>query len=385
MTLRKVFFWLHLTAGTVAGTVILIMSVTGVLLTYERQIISWADCGYRSASPSPGAARLPVETLLGGIYDSDRALPASITLREDPAAPAEAAFGRERTIFIDVYTGEVIGEGSRRVRAFFRTVTDWHRWLGAKDESRATARAITGACNLAFLFLVVTGFYLWFPRKWTAQHISSVTLFRSGLKGKARDFNWHNVIGFWSAIPLFFVVLGALVISYPWATNLVYRLAGSEPPAQKAPARAAGDPASPFSASNLDGVNAAWAQAERQVSGWRSISLRLPASDGAPLAFTIDKAHRGRPDQRSLLTVDRATGDVIAFEAFSSYSPGRQLRTWLRWVHTGEAGGIPGQTIAGIASAGGAVLVWTGIALALRRFRASRARKQVREEVEVRS
>ena len=40
---RKLLFWCHLTAGVTAGIVILIMSVTGVLLAYEKQIISWAD------------------------------------------------------------------------------------------------------------------------------------------------------------------------------------------------------------------------------------------------------------------------------------------------------------------------------------------------------
>ena len=37
MTLRTVFFWLHLTAGVVAGAIILLMSATGVALTFERQ------------------------------------------------------------------------------------------------------------------------------------------------------------------------------------------------------------------------------------------------------------------------------------------------------------------------------------------------------------
>ncbi len=62
------------------------------------------------------------------------------------------------------YTGELLGKGDQEVRKFFRVVTDWHRWLGASVESRATGRAITGASNLAFPFLVGTGFYLWWPR-----------------------------------------------------------------------------------------------------------------------------------------------------------------------------------------------------------------------------
>jgi hypothetical protein len=42
--------------------------------------------------------------------------------------------------------------------------------------------------------------------------------------------------------------------------------------------------------------------------------------------------------------------------------------------------GIPGQTIAGLATGGAVVLVWTGIALALRRFRAWIGRRATRED-----
>ena len=41
---------------------------------------------------------------------------------------------------------------------------------------------------------------------------------------------------------------------------------------------------------------------------------------------------------------------------------------WLRFLHTGEALGWPGQLVAGIASLGGVMLVWTGLALAVRRL-----------------
>ncbi|MEJ7607898.1 MAG: hypothetical protein WKF37_16905 [Bryobacteraceae bacterium] len=62
--IRKFFFWLHLSAGTVAGVVILSMAVSGFLLSYERQMVAFADRGFRSTPPSATAQRLPVETLL---------------------------------------------------------------------------------------------------------------------------------------------------------------------------------------------------------------------------------------------------------------------------------------------------------------------------------
>ena len=94
----------------------------------------------------------------------------------------------------------------------------------------------------------------------------------------------------------------------------------------------------------------------------------MPNSPTAPLAFTIDRGNGGRPDLRAQLTLDPRTSEVAKWEPFASNNMGRQLRLWSRWVHTGEAGGLFGQTLAGLASLGGAVLVYTGFALAWRRF-----------------
>lgn len=365
--LRKIIFWCHLPVGAIAGVVILIMCVTGVLLAYEKQITLWADThAYKSTPPSAEARHLPVATLIENARNSRGANPASITLRSYPSAPAEIGFGRETIpLFVNPYTGNVLGEGSQQVRGFFRTMTDWHRWLGAKGDNRNVARAITGACNLGFLFLVISGFYLWWPRNWNLKSVRSVVWFRRGLPAKARDFNWHNTIGFWSSVPLFVIVLSSVVISYTWAGNLVYRIVGETPPAPRANqnANARENKDAPLAVNDLD---TAWLRAEQQVSDWQSISL--PLSNASQLAFNIDSGTGGQPQKRAQLVLDRSTGEVVRWEPFSSYSRGRQLRSILRFAHTGEVLGIAGQTIAGAVSMGGAVLVLTGLGLALRRF-----------------
>lgn len=368
--LRKIIFWCHLPVGVIAGLVILNMCVTGVLLTYEKQIMAWADTrGYRSAPPTPGAQRLPVETLIAKARESHEGNPTAVTIKSDASAPAEIAFGREKTLFVNPYTGSIYGEGSQKVRSFFRGVTDWHRWLGAKGENRNVARAITGACNLGFLFLVMSGFYLWWPRNLNLKALRNVTWFKRGLPSKARDFNWHNVIGFWSAVPLFIIVLSAVVISYTWAGNLVYRIVGETPPAPRAsqPTPANGNNNKPQVdlASNL---NSTWLRAEQQVSDWRSITMQLPASATTQLTFNIDSGTGGQPQKRAQLVLDRESGEVVRWEPFASYTRGRQLRSILRFAHTGEVAGIFGQTIAGLVSFGGSILVFTGLALAIRRF-----------------
>ena len=103
--------------------------------------------------------------------------------------------------------------------------------------------------------------------------------------------------------------------------------------------------------------------------------MRLPESARRPVVFTIDTGDGGQPQKRATLTLDRATAATIRWETFADNNAGRRLRSWSRFVHTGEAFGVAGQTLAGVGSLGGVVLVWTGIALALRRLWAWRRRQ----------
>jgi uncharacterized iron-regulated membrane protein len=384
MTLRTVLFWTHFTAGVTVGAVILTMSATGVLLMYERQLIEWSDRAHRSVPPSDGAKRLPIETLLARVAQQqpDRA-PTAVVLRSEATAPAAVTLG-QTTLLQDVYTGRLLGEPSTDVRRVMTDLRAWHRWLAMDGENRATGKAISGWANLIFLFIVLSGIYLWMPRKWAWPNVRAVAWFRGGLRGKARDFNWHNVIGIWSAIPLALVVATAMPISFPWANALVYRMAGEVPPPPAAATRTTGEPRHAPRV-HIEGLNELWTRAEHHVSGWRSISLRLPATPDGPAVFAIDRGNGGQPQLRSTLTLSATTGEVLRWEPFESQTLGRRLRSWSRFTHTGEYYGLIGQTLAGLVSAGAVVLGCTGLALALRRlfgrFSTSRATGRVRRDV----
>lgn len=409
---RTVVFWLHLAAGVLAGIVVLIMSVTGVALTYEKQMLEWADRRAWSVPPPAGSTPLPPETLLARVREArPEAAPATLTLRADPTAPATVALEGHGAVLVDPYTGQVLGPPPAGLRAFFRTTTNWHRWLAMSGDGRSTGRAITGASNLLFLFIVLSGMYLWLPRIWTWLQFKQVLWFRRGLSSKARDFNWHNVIGIWSAVPLAIVVAGAVPISYPWASNLVYRMVGEEPPRPQGPpgggpgggargpqrpaggeargggqTRGGGDARGRNAEAapeiiDLAGLDGAYQQAVSRVPEWRSMSLRVPHGPQPSLVVTIDEGYGGQPQKRGTLTVARASGAVEKFESFADQSTGRRLRSWFRFAHTGEYYGLVGQTIAGVVSAGGVVLVWTGLALAWRRLIGWLRRRQPRDVV----
>jgi uncharacterized iron-regulated membrane protein/flavodoxin len=376
--LHKIIFWSHLLAGITAGTVIFIMSFTGVALMYEPQISEYSERSARWVTP-PGskANRLSFDDLVAKVQEANSdARPAAIIVKSDPAASVAINLGRENTVFVNPYSGEFLG-GLSATHNFLHDVVDWHRWLGTEGEGRTTARAITGACNLAFFWLAITGVYLWWPPSWHWRALKHSFLFNPRLSGKARDWNWHNVIGFWSSTVLVILTLTAAVMSYPWANDLLYTLTGSEPPPRaqaSAPvaqnqrrARRANE--EPRAAKPIASFDALLAQAEQQVPGWVMIMLRFPPRGDGPVTASIQGPDAFHPFQRSQLTLNSATGDVVKWEPYANNNTGRKLRTWVRALHTGEVFGFAGQTVAGLASLGGCFLVWTGLAMAWRRFR----------------
>jgi uncharacterized iron-regulated membrane protein len=329
-------------------------------------------------------------------------------------------------------------------------MNSWHRWLGQDGEHRNFARAVTGACNFAFLALGITGLYLWWPRAWSARAVRAIALFNFRLRGKARDFNWHNVIGLWSAPVLIVLTATALPMSYTWASDLIYRLTGTEAPApggggSGGPGGAIAPPVAlpkpPDDARPL-GYDALLAAAQKEVPHWDQMTLRLngatsgrgrggggaglvgadgrgggrggreagtPGERGAggqagegrgrgrgigeaganagaasianatqggsgasaqpqPVTIALRESGSWPRTATTTFTLDPYTGAVLRRDGFADQNLGRQIRSWTRFLHTGEALGPLGQLVAGLASLGGCVLMYTGFALAWRRF-----------------
>lgn len=379
MSVRKVIFWLHLLCGIAAGIIILVMSVTGVALTYQKQMTAWADKRACRMQVPANAVPLSAEALIARYRQTmPEALPVSLSLSSDRSMPASLTLASNEMAFVNPYTGELLGSGARGTRQFFKAMTDLHRWLALSGESRKTGKAITGAANFIFLFLALSGLYLWWPRQWTAAIVRAIAWFRGRLPGRARDSNWHNVFGFWCLIPLILIIVSGIVISYPWASKLVFRLAGSQmtlpagPPGHRGgpPTAGRGGPAAPRAPLQLEGLDRMIATVRKNSAVWKSLSFPLPTLADKSVAFAVDAGSGGQPQLRSTITVDRASGSILRSEGFGDMDSGLRARVWLRFVHTGEYYGLAGQTIAGIASLAGIILVWTGIALSFRRYAA---------------
>ena len=147
---KKLIFWLHLCCGILAGLVVFAMSITGAVLTYEKQITRWAD-GFDVSPPVHDAHRLGPAALLQRAHAESGKRPSGIQFSSSPEEPARVYFGRE-SVTIDPDTGVQLGEGATGVRRFFRTMTSgiagWdRRATAARSARRSPAHAISASCS----------------------------------------------------------------------------------------------------------------------------------------------------------------------------------------------------------------------------------------------
>ncbi|MDC0712932.1 PepSY-associated TM helix domain-containing protein [Stigmatella sp. ncwal1] len=378
LRVHTLLFWPHLVAGLLAGLIIGVMSFTGLALAFEHQILNAADRETQQvALPALGTPRLPMDELIARVRAArPEAQPSSVTEYPEPTRAVMVSTGRTGGVYVNPYTGEVWDWGAQGWRSVLHVMEDWHRWLGAQGDNRPLGKAVTGASNAIFLFLAVTGLYLWWPRKWTWRMLRPSIWFRRGLKGKARDWNWHNVTGFWLLPVLIVLTATGMVISYKGISDLVFTLAGETPPTAGGPPPGppVHVPVPPPGSAPLP-LEALFVQARQQLPVWENITLRLSGGKAearkeglAASTFAIREPGGWPLFAATQVFVDPYTAQVLRKDAFADLPTGNRARRWLRFLHTGEALGLPGQFIAALGCLGALFLVWTGFCLSWRRF-----------------
>lgn len=359
--IRKCFFWAHLALGLAAGSIILVLAATGMVLAFEDPVVQWLDRGYRV---QVAAAPMPLRAIAA---EARKGLPkerlSAISLERGPASPVTLQFGADKAYLADPGSGKVLGPSAPRARAFFRQVEGIHRWFGQDGKAKGVALQVKGAANGAFFIMILSGLCLWWPRPKNPP----VLWFKKGARGKARDFNWHNVLGLWAWIPIVLISGTGLILSYGWANDLLYRLTGNEVPVrpQARVERLTGQRGQDAPPVDWDGALLA---AQAQAPAWRAMTLRAPRPGRDEISVSIVTEDAPPPRGRGTLTLRAGSGEFLRWEPYEAQNWGRKLRLWARWTHTGQSLGLLGQSLMALACVAILALAWTGFALSWRRF-----------------
>lgn len=172
---RVIWRW-HFYAGMIIAPVLIVMSITGGIYVFRSEIEEFAKgdllfvkpqatrVGYQAqidaalaANPGFVPARIQIHN------QANRATLITLSPAGQKGPPSRESARRNVTVSVNPYDGKVVGvqAGDSRLNIFFQTILTIHRTLWAGT----TGRVITELTTSWGLVLLVTGLYLWWPRK----------------------------------------------------------------------------------------------------------------------------------------------------------------------------------------------------------------------------
>ncbi|HVF96425.1 MAG TPA: PepSY-associated TM helix domain-containing protein, partial [Flavisolibacter sp.] len=363
----KIFFRrIHLYLSLTAGLVILIACATGAILVFEKDL-QMAFNKSRYYVEVSGTLQLSADSLINRVKESyPLAKVNGIKLYDDAKRSAEVsvAFPPEKeagqqaqknqkseiskaakpvapqrqpgfTVFINPYTGQVLEKYSYRETGFY-TVFALHRWLLGGEGS--VGKYIVGFATFIFLFILVTGIILWWPRTRKILQQRLRIKWRAGWKRINHDM--HLVFGFYSAIFLFLIAFTGLAWSFEWFNNGIYKVTGS---ALKSPP----PPKSTYvAAAKTISLDKASAVVRALYPSYESVSFSLPKDSTEAVTLTVlpkDAVHESATDA---VYLDQYTGTVLGHLEYGDRSLGARVRSTFKPVHTGSIWGTPSKIIA---------------------------------------
>jgi uncharacterized iron-regulated membrane protein len=362
---RRVLFWCHLAVGLGVGLWVVFMAITGSLIAFQAEFISFAERTYRISHPQEESCKLP-SALLTNVEDQSGRAASTLVLFSDPHRPAEVLFGRKEVWLIDPCRGRILAAGTGPLRGFFRSVIELHYAATFRNQTHPWLRQLKDAANVGFFLLLLSGVLLWIPRRWRWSSFKAVLLIRKGAKRRSRDWNLHHVIGICAVVPLLLISSSGAVLAYPWARGLLYRAAHEQIPLPRSAESMIVRSADRRSYPTLDRAIALTMQQDPQ---WQRLEMSLPSASEHAVAITFDDGDGGKPQERMRLQYSLGRFAQIKAERFDQLPRGRRWTLYARYLHTGEFFGFFGKCMALLASLSAMLLVWTGFALSYRRWR----------------
>jgi uncharacterized iron-regulated membrane protein len=215
--LRRALFQVHLWTGIGIGLYVLLMSVSGTVLIYRRELAKTFSSEPRIAAGQ--GARMTVDELRQAAKRGYPEYAATrVYERKNPEQPVEIFLERgEKKLqrLFNPYTGADLGNSLQPGFRFIQWLADLHDDLLYER----TGRRWNAIGAVLATLLCLTGAIIWWPgiKNWR----SSLTV---AWKGNRKGFNWalHSALGFWSIAFIFMWGISGIYLSIPeWFNRVV--------------------------------------------------------------------------------------------------------------------------------------------------------------------
>ena len=380
-TLRQAWFQLHWLVGITAGTLLLVIGLSGAILAFRDELLDLFNPGVRSVAVRQAPVLAPDALLAAvqGAHPHERVT--TLMLYAEAGASARVVFApppgqrRGEVAYVDPYSGAMLPP--LRGNGAFEWVESLHRWLLLPREP---GRAVLGTLALCLVGLALSGLYLRWPRNvkdWRAW----LTI-NPKLKGRSFLWNLHAIAGTW-ALPCYLVF--ALTGAY-WSFDIVrdtvdgWADARRAPRTAEAPAKEGGKRKAPAQPQRLPALDQAWTAFTARAPDWEMASIALPAKAAPELQFSWLGQDAPHPRARSRMTIG-LDGTLVKDEPYAQLSSGKRALAAIYPLHMGTFWGLPGRIVMMLASLALPGFAITGWLLYLSRRRQARAVERERAQL----
>jgi uncharacterized iron-regulated membrane protein len=226
--LKSLIHIIHLWLGLSTGLVVFIISITGCIYAFQSEIQD-ATQNYRFTEINEKK-----QALKPSVFErlAHKALPNKhlhAINYPGKGRSVEAIFYNFEPdyyyiIYFDPYTSKVLKIVDMH-QNFFHWILDGHFYLWLKPE---IGQPLTSYSTLLFVFLLITGIILWWPKNKSAAKQRFWFKWKSTTQWKRKNYDLHNILGFYSSIILLVIAITGIFFGIQWFTYGIYSMAGGK-------------------------------------------------------------------------------------------------------------------------------------------------------------
>lgn len=368
---------IHLYLSLPFGILLTLICFSGAMLVFEKEITRLLH-PERTRVERVAEAALPLDTLIHRVSATlpDSVSITSVAVYADPqqAWKFNLSKPRKASLMVNPYTAKILPESGRT--HFFATMFRLHRWLlgpaKAADGSIGWGKLLVGISTIAFVFVILTGIAVWWPRTRQALRNSLKVPFHRGFRPFARGA--HVALGVYTSLFLLVMSLTGLTWSFGWYRDAFYALFGAQTSAtqhgsvkKEQQEREKGTKAKEKGTKDKQTSKADKQKHTARTMAWQTALEQMQATCPhyesitlSPGSASVGSGQLGNVRAADKYQIDPHNGTILSVEKASDAPLSQSLRGWIYSVHAGGFGGIVTRILWFVTSLIGATLPLTG-------------------------
>ncbi|MCK7554359.1 PepSY domain-containing protein [Chitinophaga sedimenti] len=287
----RVNAWLHLWLGLISGAVVFIVSVTGCIYAFQREITDITQpYQFTQVQDKPYLPPSQLRTIAAKHAfgpEGETAVNKLTGVAYGPGKSAVINYGNRKdgfkAVYLNPYTGEVRGEKDWN-KDFFRFILNGHFYLWLPNE---IGHPVVASAILIFVILLISGLVMWWPKNLKKANADKSFKIKWGASFKRVNYDLHNVLGFYVMLLALIIALTGLVWGFEWFAKGSYFVTSggkSRPPVRE----------KVFSDSTATAMYAApedelFARMDKQYAGqYAYLSVSFPSAKTDPVVVNFN-------------------------------------------------------------------------------------------------